>query len=69
MCMMMHSMDHSNHDASATNAPRDDSLLDILKRRYALGEITQEQYEEMKRVLGLSEGNPRAVASDAHGHH
>lgn len=30
---------------------RDESLLDILKRRYAKGEITKEQFEEMKRDL------------------
>ena len=26
--------------------------LDIAKRRYALGEITKEQYEDIKRTLG-----------------
>jgi putative membrane protein len=29
-----------------------DSALDILRRRYAAGEITKEQFEEMKRTLG-----------------
>ncbi len=54
MCMM-HGMDHSGHNTqtSATSAPQNESLLDILKRRYALGEITREQFEEMKRVLGV----------------
>lgn len=36
-----------------TNAPTNESLLDILKRRYAKGEITKEQFEEMKRDLSL----------------
>ncbi|HEX8967826.1 MAG TPA: SHOCT domain-containing protein [Chloroflexota bacterium] len=31
--------------------PRDLSSSEILRRRYAAGEITREQYEEMRRVL------------------
>ncbi len=52
-CMMMHAMDgdHAGHQQSASNT--DESLLDVLKRRYALGEIKREQFEEMKRVLGV----------------
>ncbi len=30
---------------------REDSALDIIKRRYARGEITKEQFEQMKRDL------------------
>ncbi len=29
----------------------DDSAFDTLRRRYAAGEITREQFEEMKEVL------------------
>jgi putative membrane protein len=31
---------------------RRDSALEILRRRYAAGEITREQFQEMKRTLG-----------------
>jgi len=55
-CMMMHAMDHSDrgaeHGHSHTTAG--EPLLEILNRRYALGEITREQLQEMKTVLGLS---------------
>ena len=33
-------------------APPSESPLDILKRRYARGEINQDQFEQMKRDLG-----------------
>ncbi len=70
-CMMMQGMDHSgdNIQMAATKAPQYESLPDILKRRYALGEITREQFEEMKRVLGLLDTSSMTVASDEHSHH
>lgn len=56
MCMMGHAMDHSSHTGPAALAGgQPESLLDILKRRYALGEIDQDQFMEMKRVLGVEE--------------
>jgi uncharacterized membrane protein len=32
--------------------PGPDSALELLRRRYAAGEITKDQFEEMKRTLG-----------------
>ncbi len=62
MCMMHMMMDHGeheSHDMQEHRAPavQQESLLDILRRRYALGEINLEQFQEMQRVLGLS-GTP-----------
>ena len=37
---------------SSRRDDRRESPREILDRRYANGEITREQYEEMKRVLG-----------------
>ncbi len=73
MCMMMHTMDHqadlghSGHTAQASTS-QNDSLLDILKRRYALGEISREQFEEMQRVLGVSPNVPIASPIAEHEH-
>ncbi len=44
--------------ASSWCMPQGQSLLDILKRRYAQGEITREQFEELKRTLNVSDTNP-----------
>ncbi len=71
MCCMTHTMGHSGHETQTiqASAPQNESLLDILKRRYALGEITQAQFEEMKRVLGLT-GDIAAVSpTTEHAHH
>lgn len=66
MCMM-HVMGHSAHDAPGTPAVavEGESLLDLLKRRNALGEITREQFEEMRQTLGGSEANK----VNEHAHH
>lgn len=64
-CMMMHAMDHSAHaETTPATGRQGESLLDILKRRYALREISREEFEEMKRVLGLtSDSAESSVAS------
>jgi uncharacterized membrane protein len=67
-CMMMHGMDHSGHGAGSSHAtPQDEAgeLLSILRRRYAQGEITEQELQERKRVLGLSGEATQAM----HVHH
>ena len=68
MCMLMHAMhgDHAGHQQSEGNA--DESLLDILKRRYALGQINEDQFEQMKRVLGLSPSAQTYATAEHTGH-
>jgi hypothetical protein len=55
----MRGMGGSGRDACAMpwHAGQDESLLGTLKRRYALGEITREQFEELKRTLGVSDAS------------
>ena len=70
MCMMHMMMDHGEHSVHdmqerPASAPQQESLLDILKRRYALGEINREQLQEMQRVLGLG-GAVGAVTDPGH---
>jgi len=62
---MMHEMTHGDHEMqpSPASAPQNESLLDILKRRYALGELTQSQFEQMRRTLGLSNGSAEPAAA------
>jgi uncharacterized membrane protein len=69
-CMMMHEMDHSGHAAQTVpqGASQSESLLDILQRRYALGEITHEQFKDMKRTLGVSDA-PQVASASENAHH
>ncbi len=62
MCMMMHSMDHSEHNDQHVRESQP-SATEILKRRYAQGEITSEQFKEMMQVLSTTGSEP------AHAHH
>jgi uncharacterized membrane protein len=53
--MLGHAMDHDMEAAkpAASGARATESLLAILQRRYAQGEISGDQFAEMKRVLGI----------------
>lgn len=51
-----HETDHGGgEDKASVEGRRTDSLLDVLRRRYAEGEISRDQLDEMKRVLELSD--------------
>ncbi len=77
-CMLMHLLGHQNHhqnhtghkdSATPSEVSFEEELLRILKRRYALGEITREQLEEMKEALGLggqTSSTPQAEEHAAH---
>ena len=74
MCLMIHLPRHQDHAAKHVStqpagAVSNDELLGILKRRYALGEITEEQLAEMQRVLGLSPDGGLAPRPSQHAQH
>ncbi len=56
---LMREMCNSNQAAHATlwSARGDQVLLDLLKRRYELGEITRERFEEVRRWMGVSDAS------------
>jgi uncharacterized membrane protein len=66
--MMGHEMDHQTQRHTSAQPPEQpEPLLDVLRRRYAAGEISGDQLEEMKRVLGLSSAKTEAAAG-SHAH-
>ena len=68
--MCMHAMKHQDHAAQSASAHsvREESLLDIIKRRYASGEITREQFEQLKRDLGIA-ASPHPTAGPIDSRH
>lgn len=42
---------YGSHDADSRKISDSNSAIDILEKRYALGEINREEYEEKKRDL------------------
>ncbi len=51
--MMMHGRPHAQGWGSAWPSMPAESLSEILQRRYTRGEITKEEYDGIKRDLGL----------------
>jgi len=45
MCMCMEMMHEMEHD------PHNETPIEVLKRRFAVGEITKDQYEDMRKTL------------------
>jgi uncharacterized membrane protein len=54
-CTLHHLLGHAGHKDTHTHASQEPTPLDILKRRFAEGEISREQVEEMTRVLDAVE--------------
>lgn len=45
-------INQSNRNKQNFIPPQQESALDILKKRYARGEITKEEFEQMKEDIG-----------------
>jgi putative membrane protein len=63
--MMLHGMPFAHGSGSGWMSLQGESLSDILERRYSRGELTKEQFEEMRQTLGVSDAGP----ANQHAHH
>jgi len=51
-CMLMHLFEHGQYRERAGPATiNSESALEIIRRRYASGELTKEQYHDMRETL------------------
>lgn len=51
-CMLMHLFGHEQYlDSTSLSTVHSESALEILRRRYASGGLTKEQYQDMKATL------------------
>lgn len=53
--MMWHGQPHMHSAPSRWVSPPRESLSDILERRYSQGEITKDEFEEIKQALSVSD--------------
>jgi uncharacterized membrane protein len=49
--LIKHTNAMSNMESKMTNSKNEDNPLAILKRRFATGEITEEEYKRMRHIL------------------
>jgi uncharacterized membrane protein len=51
MCLAHSLVGHGETHGKDSSSGNTESALEILKKRYARGEINQEEYEKMKKIL------------------
>jgi putative membrane protein len=49
--LFVYLISRSSSQRTRSNPPREEDALEILRRRYAKGDITKEQYDEMREHL------------------
>ncbi|MFA5789559.1 MAG: hypothetical protein WC976_00645 [Caldisericia bacterium] len=65
--MLMHLLGHEHYlDSTGSATVHSESALEILRRRYASGRLTKEQYQDMKATL--ERGVEQSVSLPSQGH-